>query len=280
MRKNKIIRFFFNKLYRIRLPEFVQYWKFGDMARCKITTLKDGAYAMIIEGEKYPLYGFPRGPVLFGPLASLKHLGKNLIFNQAWKLLEEGRTNEEVMAYLKNATLPIILAEIEKSHYDFFPYEKMCPAVKEIWRALSVIEEQLADPEAKEQFNILKQGITFFLQEDDAYRFRVQWAAKYINPRTWYRKIYRLITKKQYSFKEELKLILNFMGDAEITPDMKGRVKLITRILFLFLEDKEFGPLIEKIMWEMNWNKIKLSKSDVYYFRGKYFKVDADHYDY
>src|SRR3990167_8883566 len=111
MRKIKLIRSIFNKLYKVRLPEMVQYWKTGDLARAKLTTLKDGSYAMIIEGEKYPLYGFPRGPILFGPLARLKHKGKNLIFNEVWKLLEEGKTNAEVMAYMKSVALPLIIEE-------------------------------------------------------------------------------------------------------------------------------------------------------------------------
>ena len=280
MRKHKIIRWFFNRIYKIRLPEFVQYWKDGDSARAKLSVLKDGSYAMIIEGEKYPLYGFPRGPVLFGALARLKHLAKTLIFNQPWQMLEEGKTNEETMAYVKSVALPAIIAEIEKSHYDFFPPERMCPAVREIWRALSAVEKQLTNREAQYQFGVLKQGGTFFLQEDDAYRFRVQWIAKYLNPKALIRKIYYFLTRKPYSFKKELELVMKFLGDAEITPDMKGRDKLIKRILMLFLEDKEFGPLIEKIMWEINWNKLKLSKADTYYFRGKYFKVDYANYDY
>ena len=280
MRRNKIIRWFFNRLYKIRLPEFVQYWKTGDKARAKLTTLKDGSYAMFIEGEKYPLYGFPRGPVLYGPLMRLKHMGKNLIFNKAWEMLEEGKSNEEVMAYIRNAALPIVMEEINKSRYDFFPFERLCPAVKEIWRALTAIEERLEDPIAKKQFNILKQGGTFFLQEDDAYRFRLQWAAGFINPNSIWRKIYRFITKKPYSLKKELEFFFKFIENAEITPDMKGRIRLIYRILLLFLENDEFGPLIEKIMWEIDWNKLKLSKSDTYYFRGKYFKVDYANFDY
>lgn len=279
MRRNKIIRWFFNRLYRLRPPELVQYWKKGDVARAKLTVLKDGSYAMVIEGEKYPLYGFPRGPVLFGALARLKFLAKNLVFNETWKLLEEGKTNEEVMAYIKNVALPEVLKEVSKNKYDFFPPERMCPAVRELWRALSSIGKRMT-PEAREQFDALKQGITFFLQEDDAYKLRVQFLAKFINPRSWYRKIYRLITRREYSFKKEVETLLGFLGEAEITPDMKGRAKLIKRVLLAFLEDEEFGELIEAVVWEVDWKKMRLSRSDLYYLRGKFFKTDYAVFDY
>ena len=279
MRRNKIIRWFFNRLYRLRPPELVQYWKKGDVARAKLTVLKDGSYAMVIEGEKYPLYGFPRGPVLFGALARLKFLAKNLVFNETWKLLEEGKTNEEVMAYIKNVALPEVLKEVSKNKYDFFPPERMCPAVRELWRAFSSIGKRMT-PEARKQFDALKQGVTFFLQEDDAYKFRVQFLAKFINPRSWYRKIYRLITRRKYSFKKEVETLLGFLGEAEITPDMKGRAKLIKRVLLAFLEDEEFGELIEAVVWEVDWKKMRLSRSDLYYLRGKFFKTDYAVFDY
>lgn len=278
MKKNKLIRWFFNRLYRFKLPEMVQYWKTGDAARAKLVILSDDSYAMVIEGEKYPLYGFPRGPVLFGALARLKYLIKNLIFNQTWKLLEEGKSNEEVMSYIKQVALPAILQEIEKSKYDMFPYERLCPSVKEIWRTLTVVEKKIQSKVLRNQFEILKKGFTFFLQEDDAYRFRFQWIAKFINPKAWWRRIWYL--GNEYSFKKELGMVLNFLENSEITIDMKLRTKLIKRILFTFLENKEFGELINQVIKELNWKKLYLSKSDRYYFRGKYFKVDNEKWDY
>ncbi len=244
------------------------------MARAKLVTLDDGAYAMKIEGEKYPLYGFPRGPVLFGALARLKHLGKNLIFNESWRLLEEGKTNEEVMNYLKSVALPVIFQEIQKNKYDMFPPEKLCPAVKELWRALSVIEGRIDN----DNFKNFKQGLTFFLQEDDAYRFRFQWLSKYINPNSLWRKVWYF--GREYSLKKELDFAFNFLENAEIVPDMKGRTKLIKRVLFAVMEDKEFGKIVNELFKELDWKKLRLSKSDSYYFRGKYFKVDFDHFDY
>ena len=153
----------------------VQYWKTGDLARAKLVVLTDDSYAMLIEGEKYPLYGFPRGPVLFGPLAKLKHLAKNLMFNQTWKMLEEEKTPEEIINYFFSVALPVIIQEIKEIKYDMFPPERLCPAVRELWRAVTVIEESIPNARMKEDFKILKEGLTFFLQEDDAYRFRAQY---------------------------------------------------------------------------------------------------------
>ena len=271
----RLVKWFFNLKYKWFPPEMVQYWKTGDLARAKLVVLTDDSYAMLIEGEKYPLYGFPRGPILFGILANLKHLGKNLIFNQAWKFLEEGKTNEEVMNYIRNVAIPTLSMEIEKCKYDMFPPEKLCPAIRELWRAFDILEKEVLD---QKQFRIIKKGITFFLQEDDAYRFRFQWMAKYINPGSLWRKIWYF--GRKYSFEKELKWAFDFLENAEIVPDMKGRIKLIKRIFFIFLEDKEFGKIINALIKELNWKKLYLSKSDRYYFRGKYFKVDLEKYDY
>lgn len=278
MKKNKIIRWFFNKLYRFKQPEMVGYWKNGDMARAKLTTI-NGSYAMIIEGEKYPLWGFPRGPVLFGPLAELKHITKNLLFNETWRYLEEGK-DEEGMDYIKNRALPAIIREISKNQYHFFPPERLCPAVKELWRAMTAVENRMKGTEARNNFNLLKKGITFFFQEDDAYRFRLQWIAKYLDPNHFIKRVYRFFTRKRYSFTNEIESVLNFLCNAEIVPDMKGRIKLIRRVFLTLMRDYEFGTLIEEIVKELDWKKLKLSKGDTYYFRGKYFKVDADHFDY
>ena len=258
----------------------VRYWKDGDVARAKLVVLQDGAYAMVIEGEKHPLYGFPRGPVLFGPLAKLKYLAKNLIFNETWRLLEEKKSNDDILLYLFNDVRPILLNEIRGIKYDMFPPERLCPAMQELWRGLTVVEEGIKVKSLREDFKAFKEGITFFFQEDDAYRFRLQWMAKFINPENKWRKLYYIIKRKPYSFKEELKTVFDLIGDAEIVPDMKGREKLIKRIVTFLLDIKETEKLVEDIVKELDWKKIELSKADTYYFRGKFFKVDFENWDY
>ena len=61
---------------------------------------------------------------------------------------------------------------------------------------------------------------------------------------------------------------------------MKERVRLFRRIVLLILQDEKIRECFEALCKEMNWNKLKLSKADKYFFRGKYFKVDFDKFDY
>lgn len=166
----------------------VSYWKRADGARAKILTGKEGEYLMEIDGEKYPYPGFPRGHVLTGPLAKLKKSVKNMVFNQVFAELEK-------------------MASEMKA--DMLPPEKMVPAVRELWRGLEELENAEVVPDMKARIRLIKLVLTFFLQEDDAYRFRFQW-----------------------------------------------------------------------LFPKLDMDKIKLTKADKYYFRGKYFKVDHDHYDY
>ena len=48
----------------------------------------------------------------------------------------------------------------------------------------------------------------------------------------------------------------------------------------LALEDEKIKELFLKLCKEMNWNKLKLSKADKFHFRGKWFRVDLDKFEY
>lgn len=183
-----LIRKLFNFVYKVRPPEAVSYYKTKEAARAKVVHGKDGSLQMEIEGEKHPFPGFPRGHVLTGPLAKAKHKVKNRIFNEVFAELEE-MTRE--------------------MQYHMLPIEKCAPAVRELDRVLRLVEDAEVVDDMKARIALVRRILVFFLQEDDAYRMRMQWAAERIN------------------------------------------------------------------MKEM-----KLSKADKYYFRGKYFKVDHDVYDY
>lgn len=179
---------FFNVWYKIRPPEMVKYWKWGDAARAKITKGEDGNDTLYIEGEKYAFPGVPRGHVLLGPLASIKKAIKQKVFN-------------EVFAELQRMA--------DDAKYDMTPAEKMAPAVKELHRVFDLMESAEVTDDMKGRIRLIKRVFTFFFQEDDAYRFRMQW-----------------------------------MFD------------------------------------HLDIDKMKLSKADKYYFRGKYFKVDHAKFDY
>ena len=162
----------------------VQYWKHKDSARAKVFHDTDGSLKMAIEGEKYAFPGFPRGHVLSGSLAKVKHKIKNAMFNEVFEEMQ--------------AALP-----------DMIPPEKMAPAVRELWRVLEDVENAEVTEDMKGRIRLIKKVLCFFLQEDDAYRFRWQW-----------------------------------------------------------------------VMERLDMKKVKLSKADKYYFRGKYFKVDHSRYEY
>src|SRR3990167_11556582 len=100
--KKRVFRWFF-KLIRSnpsKLP-MVRFWKFKESVAAKLTKNKDGALVMMMEGEDEVFPGFPRGHLLFASLSKLKHEIKNQMFNEAWRLLEEGKSNDEDVGYLK-----------------------------------------------------------------------------------------------------------------------------------------------------------------------------------
>ncbi len=183
-----LLKSWFNVWYRFFPPESVKYWKSKEAARAKVIHGADGSLQMQIEGEKYPFPGFPRGHVLTGSLAGVKHKLKNMVFNKAFEELEKMEGNITT---------------------DAVPAEKMAPAVRELHRVLMELENAEIVPDMKGRIKLIRKVLCHFFNEDDAYRFRFQWA-----------------------------------------------------------------------MERMNMSKIKLSKADKYYFRGKYFKVDHDIFDY
>jgi len=71
------------------------------------------------------------------------------------------------------------------------------------------------------------------------------------------------------------------LENAEVTEDMKERVKLWKKVMCHWLnEDDAYRFRWQWLMEKIDMKKIKLTKEEKYFFRGKYFKVDHDHYDY
>lgn len=239
--------------------EMVQYWKRNESVQAKVIR-KDGALVMQMQGEKYIFPGFPRGYLLFGKLSKLKHEVKNQVFNDAWALLEQGDTPEGVASYLKLDVMPRIYALLEEHRYDMVPPERMVPAVREIYDAWN---RAGGSPQ-------LRDLVTYVLQEDDSYRFRFQWMVPYMHPRVM-------------PYLDPVKLFergMAWMEDAESIGDMKERVRLVKRVLLAILQDKENREFFTRLFREMNWGKVALSKADKFFFRGKYFKVDLDKFEY
>lgn len=234
----------------------VKYWKTQNAVKAKVTKAKEGHYIMIMEGEKYPFPGYPRGNLLFGTLSKLKHEIKNQIFNDTWKDLEAGTANlDKVLNRIDN-----IIPLIDEARINMVPYEKMNPPVKEIYRALSEVEKKFPG----QRIGKLKEALCYILQEDDAYRFRVQWMAKFL---TWGRV-------------KNLEKALKLMEHAEIVGDMKERVTLLRRILLFIASQPELKDKFNAFLKEVDWKKVKLTKADKYFFRAKYFRVDYPLFEY
>ncbi len=250
----------------------VQYWKFKESVMAKVTTNKDGALVMKMDGEKEIFPGFPRGHLLFGSLSKLKHEVKNQIFNESWRKLEEKLEKPVIIQDIKR-TIHAINEFVEHDRYEMVPPEKMVVPVREIWRAFSVLEGKTSGTK-KEKVRILKEAITYVLQEDDGYRFRFQWIVQVFNPSSWWFKLF---------FRDPIKdfeIALGELEHAEIVGDMKAKIRLLKRILMLMLEDRSISRLFKELCKEMDWNKLKLSEADKYHFRGKWFKVDFDRFEY
>ena len=264
--KRKILRFVYKHILKsnpLKMP-VVQYWKKDDAISAIITTNKEGATVMKMgEGdkrEKYPFPGFPRGYLLFGnykstgygPLSVLKHEIKNQVFNESWALLEEGKDISELV----RTNLKKIFEITKDLEHEMLPPEKMFGGVRELWRAMTVLEKR----HNSETIRLLKETLTFIMSEDDAYRFRVGFITGIFS---WW-----LSPVKVFN------IALQELENAEVMEDMKGRIRLLRRVLMAVLKDKKIRSLFLELWKEIDWKKLRLSEGDKYHFRAKYFKVD------
>jgi hypothetical protein len=259
-----IKRYLLRKLFKIlrktplNMP-MVEYWKRQEMVNARVRNQADGTIVMDLEGEKYPLSGYPRSHLLFGPLSKLKHEIKNQIFNESW-----GMDTEATIVHVKQKVTGALSEYLEAVRYDMVPPERMNKPVRELWRAFTVLEK--AEPRIK----WLKESLCLILQEDDAYRFRVQWLVSIFNPSSWF----------CFNPIKDMELALQEMEYAEVTEDMKLRIALLRTIIMRLLKDPKISALFLAFCKEVDWNKLKLSKADKYHFRAKYFKVDWDKFEY
>lgn len=260
----KIIRFFTDKYYR-NAP-MVSYWKTKEAVNARLIVHKDGHYMMDMEGEKYPFPGYPRGFFLFGSLAKLKHEIKNQTFNTIWYKLEEKISNEDIMSTFRKETIPNLQKLVDDIRLDMAPYEKMVPPVKEIYRVFTKIEEETGNRNIK----LFKDILTCIMQEDDAYRWRLQDLAQYMNEGFQWKRDY--LKELAYGF--------DMLELAEAVGDMKERERLWKRGFLFLLSDREIYKTFQMFCKEVNWNKLYLTKEDKYFFRAKYYKVDRRYYDY
>lgn len=151
---NTLVSAFYNTLYRLKPPPMVKYWlrSKGALARV-VENKKTGAIEMEIQGEDERYPGFPRGPLLLSKVGKLKHIVKTEVFNVV------GPKIRELHASFKT---------------DMVPPPKMPPAVRHIWDTFEKMEELEVVEDMRERIALMKEVICFFLESDDAYRFRAQ----------------------------------------------------------------------------------------------------------
>lgn len=139
--------------FKKKEPDSVQYGeKFGKQKALPVYNEKTDSMELHIEGEKYPLRGMPRSSFMHGPLAPLKNYMKNFVVTALAKCL------------------PFKI-----------PDDKMVEPVREIARVFDLVIEAEDEPEMKRLIGQFKDAVCMVLQEDDAWRFRMQWALEKLN---------------------------------------------------------------------------------------------------
>lgn len=238
--------------------EMVRYWKTGESVQAKVMNI-DGVNYMQMEGEKYLFPGFPRGYLLFGKLSKLKHEIKNQVFNWIWAELEDGRQEWAIVDELEEKVFPRLFELLAGHKYDILPPESMVPPVREMHRAWTK-----AVPGRKSY--LLRDMLFYILQEDDAYRWRVQWMTQFFS-----------------KWKNPVKCFekgMEMLEVAEVIDDMKGFERLWKRTFMLLLRNEKWKDAFTRFYKECDWKKVALTDADKYFLRGKYFKCDLDKFEY
>jgi hypothetical protein len=267
----------------------VAYWKTKEAVAAMVTKSKEGALIMKMEGEQHAFPGYPRGNLLFGTLSKLKHEIKNQVFNQSWKMLQEGRSTQEIAAYITGVIASGVRVSdsgqfgdrkylagekcLDIVKYDMVPPQRMVMPVREIWNAFEAIEKRKKGSTQK-NIRMLKEMLTYIIQEDDAYRFRLQWLVQIFNPSAWWFKIFFRNPVRDFE------IALEELENAEVVKDMKLKIKLFRTVLIAFLKNEHIKKLFTEFCREVDWNKVKMSEADKYHFRGKWFKVDLEKFEY
>lgn len=149
----KIVKLFLKQIYKRKQNDSVRYYKTQESTRARLVNAKDGSLQMELQGEKYPFKGFPRGHILMGPLANIKKALKDMVFNTVFKEIEKMYDDAKLNA---------------------LPIEKCAPAVREMDRVFENLVNMEVTDDMKGRINLIRKVIIFFLQEDDAYRYRAQ----------------------------------------------------------------------------------------------------------
>ena len=235
----------------------VHYWKKAEHVEAALKTV-DGYQILEMQGEAEPIRGYPRGHLLipqgveYGPFSVLKHQMKQ-VFNRIWEHKDPNRAKEDLKATLKY---------LEPLKYDLVPQKHLVPSVREIHRAWTKVA-----PEYPE----LRDALCLILQEDDAYRYRVMYIP------VWFPLMVPFIKRDPVKI---LAHSLDMITHQETVNDMKERIQLLKHGLMTFLQDEKIKDKFIRFFREVNWKKVKVTESERYHARAKYFRADLDVLEY
>jgi hypothetical protein len=233
----------------------VSYWKRSDHVEAKLTEV-DGYQMLVMQGEKEPVRGFPRGHLLiphgqqYGEFSVLKHQVKQ-VFNRAWEHKDPAEMKKD---------LGQCLGYLDPLKYDLLPPGAMNPAVREIHRAWTEVAPGRMSYK-------LRDALCLILAEDDGYRYRVMWMSLWIPLIKW--NPVKILGKA-----------LERAEHAEVVDDMKERIRLLRHGLLLILKDRGIRARFERFFREIDWGKVRITESERYHLRAKYFKADMDVLEY
>src|SRR3990167_628288 len=97
---------------------------------------------------------------------------------------------------------------------------------------------------------------------------RLEWIIQIFNPSAWW---FKLLFRNPV---KDFEVALRELENAEVMADMKGRIKLLRRVLLAVLGDEKIRSLFLELCKEVDWKKLKLQESDRYHLRAKYFRPD------
>jgi hypothetical protein len=143
----------FEFIKRLFKKEHVMYGELGGKQLARpVFNEKTQSMELQIKGEKYALRGFPRQAILHGPMVPLKRYMKNFI----------------IEALVKCMPFKI-------------PDENLVEPVREMARVFDLLIEAEDEPDMKKLMGQMKDAVCMILHEDDAWRFRWQWAMEKLN---------------------------------------------------------------------------------------------------
>ena len=271
-----LIRLFFRYLYRFRPPETVKYGKLSGFAKAKVTKAVSGALQMEIGGEKYPFPGFPRQHVLMGgSLQKFKLAMKNKSFHVMWGLVPDKFEEEDLSPFLKDIFRVFGMLKNAEVTGDM---------KSEVWNLGLAHIYYLHKGKDTISAEDIMAGVSPSIEEARYDMLPIDQCCSFVKE-IWYaiKELEKIETDK--SMRDFLKIFrigfCNFMQEDDAWRFRWQWVferlnkKIYKKYNIAHLSDsKDYQTRFQFVLSHMDYNKSKLSKADMYFARGKWFKPD------